>query len=113
MSARIDIKGRIFHDVLVLEFEEQKNTHAKWKCLCMICNEVIYVTYSNLKSGNTKSCQKCGQKMTTYKQEAEIIAMLDSKDSIANIAKHFNFERNVVYRVRDDEIKWRGINMGA
>jgi hypothetical protein len=61
MSKRVDLVSEIFGDILVLEFYQQENSHAKWKCLCMLCNKLIYVTASNLKTGNTKSCNSCSK----------------------------------------------------
>lgn len=62
MSKRIDITGQIFHDILVLEYIGTKKTNFVYKCLCMPCNSLMEVPYSNLKSGNTKSCVSCGRK---------------------------------------------------
>lgn len=62
MSKRIDITGETFGNILVLEYFETKNTHAIYKCKCKLCNAPMIVSYSNLKSGNTKSCASCGQK---------------------------------------------------
>ena len=72
MSKRIEITGQIFNNVYVLEFIKAQKTQALYKCLCMLCNETFNVTYINLVSGNTQSCQKCGNKRTNYKQEQDI-----------------------------------------
>ena len=102
MSKRIDITGKIFGDTWVLEFSEKRNTHAIWKCLCMICNEVYYPTYSNLKSGNTHACMHCSRKTTNYQEEYEIRQKYANKDSVAQIARDFNVSRGVVYRILSD-----------
>lgn len=60
MSSRIDIKNKRFGKLLVLSFKEEKNTHAVWNVQCD-CELVFTTTYSNLISGNTKSCASCGQ----------------------------------------------------
>lgn len=99
MSKRIDITGKIFGDIFVLEFEKNANTHATYKCLCMCCNKIIYVTYSNLVNKNTKSCQSCGNKRVNYIQEAEIAERLARGDKKAHIAKDMDISRYVVYRV--------------
>ena len=62
MSKRIDITGETFGNVLVLEYLQTINTHAMYKCKCKLCNSLMVASYSNLKSGNTKSCASCGQK---------------------------------------------------
>ena len=94
----------IFGDILVLSFDKQSNTHAQWKCLCMLCNRVTYVTATNLKSGHTKSCASCGQKKTNYIQEYEIVERLNNGDKISHIAKDYNVNRGVVYRIKDENI---------
>lgn len=99
MSTRKDLKGKIFSDILVLEFHSQKNTHAQWKCLCMQCNSLVYVTATNLESGNTKSCTSCGQKKMNYLQQCEILDRLRSGESKTKIAKEFHVSREVIYRI--------------
>ena len=101
MSKRIDITNQIFNDVLVLEFEKKENTHAKWKCLCMCCNKIMYVTYSNLINGNTKSCQSCGQKISNG-LEQDILCEIIKGDRITHIAKKHNVNRGVVYRIKKE-----------
>ncbi len=107
MSKRIDITNHIFNDIYVLEFNKKKNTHAEWKCLCMLCNETMYATYSNLKSGNTKSCQKCGQKKTNYMQETYINQRLVEGESIAGIARDLELSRGVISRVQEEWKNYR------
>lgn len=99
MSKREELENKIFGDVLVLEFEREENSHALWKCLCMLCNDIMYVTTSNLKSGNTKSCGSCCKRKTNYKQECEIIKRLQFGEKKTNIAKEFGVSRHVVYRI--------------
>lgn len=56
---RIDITGKTFSNVKVLEFIGSKNTSALYKCECLLCHKIFNVTYSNLSSGNTKACGSC------------------------------------------------------
>ena len=105
MSKRIDITNNIFNDIYVLEFEKKQNTHALYKCLCMLCNKLTYITYSNLVSGNTKSCQSCGQKATNYKQDYEILERLNNFDKVTHIADDYNINRSVVNRIKSDNLK--------
>lgn len=100
MSKRIDIKGKIINDILVLKFHENKKTHAIWKCLCMSCNELTYKSYTNLISGNSKSCQKCGQKISNGKEQ-DIYWDLKTDMNISEIAKKYAIDRRTVKRVRD------------
>jgi len=66
----------------------------------------MYVTYSNLKSGNTKSCRKCGQKTTDYIQEFDINKRLISRESISGISRDLELSRGVVYRVKKEWEKY-------
>ena len=102
MSKRIDLKNQIFSDTFVLEFEKEENTHAKWKCLCMRCNEVFYVTASNLKSGHTKSCQSCGQKKCSNGLAQEIWLEIKKGEKITSIANKHGVDRKVVYRIKKE-----------
>ena len=76
MSKRVDIKNQIFGDIYVLAFERNKNSHALYKCLCMCCNSLVYVTYLNLVSKNTTKCK-----------------------NISATAKKFKLSRQTIYRV--------------
>lgn len=102
MSKRIDITNQIFNDIFVLEFNKEKNTHAEYKCLCMLCNKIIFTTYSNLMSGNTKSCQSCGQKRISNGLEQDISLELKNGSRISHLAKKYNISRNIVYRIKRD-----------
>ena len=100
MSKRVDITNQIFGDIYVLEFEQNENTHALYKCLCMQCNEIFHVTYCNLKYKNTRSCKKCGQKKTNYSQEFDINQRLINGESAISIAKDLDLGRSVVDRIK-------------
>jgi len=102
MSKRVDITNHIYNNVYVLKFEKNKKTHAEYKCLCMLCNEIMYATYSNLNTGNTKSCQKCGQKKTNYIQEFHINQRLIDGESIAAIARDLELSRGIISRVKKE-----------
>lgn len=56
MGNVIDLIGQRFGRLTVIErAENNKNSQAKWKCVCDCGNEVV-VFACNLKSGATKSC---------------------------------------------------------
>ena len=102
MSKRKDITGKIFNDILVLEFIGQENTHAKYKCLCMLCGKTFDVTYSNLISGNTKSCSSCGKKSLPNGTEQDIFLKFKQGAKISHLAKEYNVDRSVIYRIIRD-----------
>ncbi len=66
--------------------------------------KLFYVTYSNLIAGNTKSCQSCGQKKTNYMQECEILEKIRAGYKISHIAKDYNLSRDIIYRIRRENI---------
>ncbi len=99
MSKRIDITGQIFGNILVLEFDKNANTHALYKCLCMCCNTVLRVTYSNLTNKNTRNCRSCANKRTTYHEEWDILEKYRSCENIAETARQFSVDRTVVRRI--------------
>lgn len=103
MSARKDIKNRIFNDIYVLEFDREENTHARYKCLCMLCNKILYVNYINLKSGNTKSCQSCGQKISNGLAQ-DIQWQLVNGSRIVDISKMYNLSRSTIHRIKKQSL---------
>ena len=104
MSARVNIENDIYGDILVLSFIGKENTHAFYKCLCMLCNETLNTTYSNLISGNTKSCASCGQKITTYSQDCLILQMINYEITKTEIAKFFGVSRGTIYRIEKENL---------
>ena len=56
MSRFINLKGRRFERLVVLEFfKKNKFLMSVWKCRC-VCGKIRYVIAHNLLSGITKSC---------------------------------------------------------
>ena len=78
------------------------NHYAICKCICMLCGDIITVSQSNLKSGNSKSCAICGKKVLNYKQECEIVDRIVKGDSITKIANSYNVSRSVIYKIKKD-----------
>ena len=64
MSKLIDLTGQDFGLWHVLQrAENSKDGRAMWLCKCMGCGETIKpVNGSHLRSGRSKSCEKCRQK---------------------------------------------------
>lgn len=54
-SKIVDLTGMRFGRLVALEYVGRKNGRTLWKCMCDCGNETI-TGYSNLVSGNTKSC---------------------------------------------------------
>ena len=100
MRTRENLQGHIFGDILVLVFDKQVHTHAQWKCLCMLCNRLTYSTASNLKNGNKKSCQSCGQKISNG-LEQDIYWKIKKGAKITHVANKFKVGRSVVYRIKN------------
>ncbi len=59
MAIKIDLTGRRYGKLTVLELAEDiPNKKKKWLCRCDCGNEII-VSGSNLQSGQAKQCRKC------------------------------------------------------
>jgi len=54
----IDLIGKEFGRLTVLEFDSSGKNGKKWKCLCQ-CGNYIITTASHLNSGHTMSCGRC------------------------------------------------------
>lgn len=52
----LDLKGKQFGGVKVIERAGLKNNKALWKCKCQYCGKVFYVIGSDLVKGRYKSC---------------------------------------------------------
>lgn len=55
MGKRIDMSGKTYGRLEVIEFAYTKNGRAYWKCRCS-CGNITTVTGKLLRSGKTKSC---------------------------------------------------------
>jgi ATP/maltotriose-dependent transcriptional regulator MalT len=93
---RVDIRGQIFGKLLVLRFIGNKNSHALWKCKCLNCHKATFVTYSNLISGNTKSCFSCGQRKLSRDEDDEVSNLYKNGYSMQKIAEKFSVSRSTV-----------------
>ena len=100
MSARVDIKGNIYSSISVLEYSETVNTHAIWKCLCMECNSLLYVTYSNLVRNDTKKCTSCANSKISMVEKFEIKKRIEDGEMATHIAKDLNINVGIVQRVK-------------
>lgn len=55
MGSLINLKGKRFDRVIVLEQSSTKGNHAEWECLCD-CGEIFYRRSSNLFRSKRQSC---------------------------------------------------------
>lgn len=99
MSKRIDIKNKTFGNLKVLSFICNRNTHAIWSVKCS-CGAVFETTYSNLMSGNTTMCAKCGQKThglsdTNYYRKLMSLIQRQKRENIDSRWHNFeNFKKD-------------------
>ncbi len=55
MPKRLDLSGKTFHALTVLEFAEVRSGRSHWRCLCGCGTEAV-VDGSKLTNGHTRSC---------------------------------------------------------
>ena len=55
MPKRLDLSGKTFHALTVLEFAEVRSGRSHWRCLCE-CGAEAVVDGSKLTNGHTRSC---------------------------------------------------------
>lgn len=97
MSKRKDITNKIHNSILPIKYSHTKNTHAIWECKCFKCNQTIYVSYSNITSGNTKSCTSCEKRKILTEQDKEIRTKYELGVPVVGIAKDYNVTRDTIY----------------
>ena len=100
MSLNIDISGKKFGKLTAIKKVGSKDTHALWRVGCE-CNKVIFVTYSNLVSGNTTQCSFCYYSSLRKLSDEDIKKMKKLKEegaSYTKIAKEFNISRSTAFR---------------
>lgn len=69
MASKVDLTGKVFGKLTVVEFVEMaKNHQAMWRCLCE-CKHTIVTRGSSLKNGHTTSCGCLTLKVNTPKLE--------------------------------------------
>ena len=69
MSIIIDLKGNTYGDLKVIDLAfDEAGKKKKWLCECK-CGEKTIVSGSNLRSGKTQRCKKCGLKVSASKRK--------------------------------------------
>jgi len=97
MSSRINIRGKIYGNLLALRYVKTENTHAVWKCKCLRCGKAAYATCSNLESGNSTSCQSCCGIILTDEQDIQAVTLRKNGKTITEIAIIFDVSRGAIY----------------
>lgn len=59
MIKAIDHTGDSFGDLVVIERSENRGGKATWKCLCQLCETVLFITGDKLRTRKPKSCKSC------------------------------------------------------
>lgn len=65
MTKRMNLTGKRFGRLTVMEFDSIRNTNSYWRCLCE-CGKQTIVSGNSLKKGDSKSCG-CLQREKTSK----------------------------------------------
>lgn len=55
MNKPIDLKGKTYGRLTVIEYAGRKNKKTQWKCRCS-CGNILVVATNNLRNGHTQSC---------------------------------------------------------
>lgn len=87
MGKIIDLTGRRFGRLVALEFVGRKNGRTLWKCICD-CGKESITAYSNLMSGNTKSCGCLEKANLEYFQRHSYRRKSAGIDFSENLDKH-------------------------
>ena len=53
---KLDLTGKTFGNYKVLNIAETRNGKRMWKCECLLCGNIRYVSTNGLTSGRQKSC---------------------------------------------------------
>jgi hypothetical protein len=75
LSKRIDITGKVFNELTVLEYAETKNGCAYWRCQCS-CGNIVNVRSDHLRGGKIKSC---GCKVADYVSNSRHISLVGKR----------------------------------
>lgn len=85
-SKRLKIIGKKFEQLEVLELidEKTKSGHRKYKCECS-CGKIVYVPTSDLITGQSTKCRKCGPRKYVGEISGIYFGSLKSKAKKRNI----------------------------
>lgn len=82
MSYKIEMKGKKFGKLTVIEYAGQKSRRrTMWKCICD-CGNIVVVDGTHLRDGHTKSCGCLS---------IERISKLNYKNGLANTKLQYTY----------------------
>lgn len=93
MSYKIEMKGKKFGKLIVIEYAGQKSRRrTMWKCICD-CGNIVVVDGTHLRDGHTKSCGCLS---------IERISKLNYKNGLSNTKLQYTYNnmKNRCYRVK-------------
>lgn len=99
MSARIDISGRVFEYIKVLDYSHTQHTHAYWNVQCLLCDNIFKASYTNLASGNTRACDGCAQIGLDRATRDDIVRRHTNNETVASIARRYDTSRGKINSV--------------
>ena len=100
----MDISGKIFGRLKVIDFSYIKEHNSYWNCSCE-CGRTYIVRGSSLVSGNTKSCgcykvpYNKGIRKLNKEQQDMVFNMKNTGSSSLAIAEKFNVSRSTIDRI--------------
>lgn len=83
VQRRIDLRGKQFGDLTVVDFAPSKNGQARWKCLCK-CGNTCIVNRRELITGETTSCGCKVKEDLTGKRFGRLVVYEDTGKRDAN-----------------------------
>jgi len=99
-----DFAQQVFCDIFVVEriYTGLKEANNKYKCICMLCGNIMTATHSSLQNGSVKSCFSCRKKKLYPIQEYEIAQKLKNSVQIKHIISEYKIDRSIVYRIQKE-----------
>jgi len=97
-----DMIGRRFGYLEVKEYVYTKNSHAHWKCVCHRCGEEAIISGANMRSGNSRGCAKCRNKIPE-KIRNKIRQHYKNGHTQVETAKHFGINRHTVRTILHEQ----------
>lgn len=84
MSKRIDLTGRVFGRLTVIEYAGRNGTSAVWRCRCECGNDTL-VRRDHLVNGDVKSCGCFSREKSSERMTARLTTHGKSRSKIYNV----------------------------